>query len=257
MQNLAVDIENLSFNYPGVRALIDVNLKIKTGDFACIVGPNGGGKTTLLKLMLGLLVPTCGTIKIAGERPSSVRSKIGYVPQQTTIDPSFPATVLDVVKTGCLGTSFDRWFGFFGKKHREKAMHALEQVNMCEHANRHIAQLSGGQFKRVLIARALASEPEILLLDEPTASLDLKVGEHFYKLLKELNKHLTIIMVSHDISFAASGVKSVVCVNKHVKIHPTSVLTSDKIYDLLGTTVRIVDHSHNCLEEGCSKEDHQ
>ena len=256
MQTYAVEIDNLSFNYPSVQALVDVSLQIKTGDFACIVGPNGGGKTTLLKLMLGLLTPTKGKIKMLGQSPIAARKKIGYVPQQTQIDSSFPATVLDVVKTGCLGSSCDRWFGFFGKAHRARAMHALTQVNIQNLADRHIAELSGGQFKRVLIARALASEPEILLLDEPTASLDAKVGADFHKLLGILNQKLTIIMVSHDISFASSDVKSVVCVNKHVKIHPTSEMTVEKINELLGHSIRLVDHSHNCLEKGCSEGDH-
>jgi len=196
-----ISIENLTFSYDGFPVLEDVNVAVQEREFACIVGPNGGGKTTLLKLMLGLLQPTKGRVRLFGVPPERARTRVGYLPQSYAYDPLFPVRVMDVVLMGRL----DRGglFGPYRRSDREAALEALRQVEMAEFRHRPLAALSGGQRQRVLIARALACEPEVLLLDEPTASLDFTIEGELYELLRRLNERLTVVMVSHDIGFVS------------------------------------------------------
>ena len=239
---------DLDFGYEGRPVLRGVNLAIPAGDFVSVVGPNGSGKTTLLKLALGLLRPTAGEVTVFGERPERARRRIGYVPQHAHLDPLFPVSALDVVLMGRLGLgpALGPWRGH----DREAARAALAEVGLSDHADRHFAALSGGQKQRTLIARSLAGEPELLLLDEPTAGLDAHVEEGFYRLLEALNRRLTIIMVSHDLGFVASFVKSVVCVGQKVVVHPTSAINGQVIADLYGADMRLIRHDHRCSEEG-------
>ena len=244
----AIVCRGLSFGYDGRPVLNNVDISIPEGDFVCVVGPNGSGKTTLLKIALGLLKPTTGSIEVLGQRPDRSRGRIGYVPQHPRLDPLFPVSAMDVVLMGRLGRT--RALGAWSADDREQARRALDEVGLADREGHHFASLSGGQKQRVLIARALAGDPELLLLDEPTAGLDAHIEEGFYRLLQELNRRLTIVLVSHDLGFVSGFVRSVVCVGRDVVIHPTSAVTGEVIADLYGSDVRLVRHDHRCSEEG-------
>ncbi len=214
--------ENLCFSYEGKKVLQDVNFTIKYGDFLAIIGPNGGGKTTLVKLILGLLRPQTGCVKICGQPPANARNVIGYVPQYIDHNYSFPATALDVVLMGLYKPQrrLHRFYSFTNKKKLSiKALEALNSLGVEELAERKISELSGGQRQRVLIARALVAEPELLILDEPTASLDTHAQTSFLQLLQEVNKECTILVVSHDLLGIATYAKTVACVNKTLHYH--------------------------------------
>ncbi|MCK5436549.1 MAG: ABC transporter ATP-binding protein, partial [Desulfobulbaceae bacterium] len=203
----AVYLKNVSFSFSERPVLEDVNLTIKRGDFASIVGPNGGGKTTFLKLLLGLQKPDSGEILVLGRKPAKSRFRVGYMPQHANLDMQFPVTVMDVVLMGRLGRSLG---GRYSKKDREAAAKALSEVEMSGSANHMFRELSGGQRQRVLIARALCCEPELLLLDEPTSNVDPEMEEAFLNILTELNQRMTILMASHDLGFVSQVVKSVI-----------------------------------------------
>ncbi len=235
-----IHIENLDFSYGRISVLEQANLSISEKEFVCMVGPNGGGKTTLLKLLLGLLEPQAGTVSVFGESPSAGRKKIGYLPQHAHLDSKFPVTALDVVLMGRLGKT--RSMGPYTKADQAIAHDMLNRVGLHKLEKRPLAALSGGQRQRVLIARALASEPRLLLLDEPTSSLDDYVERELYDLLLELNKELTVVVVTHDISFVSSYVDKVVCVNRQVRIHPTSEIDENIIHDMYGEHVHMVRH---------------
>ncbi len=236
-----IEIRDLTFAYGATPVLSDVNLTIYQGDYVCMVGPNGGGKTTLLRLILGLLTPTRGSVRVFGKPPVEARRRIGYMPQHAQLDPQFPVRVRDVVLMGRLR---NLRLGPFGRADRAKAAAALAEVGLADYAKRPFAALSGGQRQRVLIARALACEPELLLLDEPTANLDPLVQDEMNELLRELNRRLTVILVSHDVGFVAQQVKTVVCVNRYVRVHGAEAITGDSIRALYGHDVQLVHHRH-------------
>lgn len=238
----AILLENVTFGYDASPIIRDATVSIPPGDFACIVGPNGGGKTTLLKLMLGLLRPQRGTVRVLGRPPDQVRRRIGYMPQHVQLDPLFPVTALDVTLMGRLGLG--RRLGFYGRQDRLEARRALREVGMHDVERCAFSSLSGGQRQRVLIARALACEPDVLLLDEPTSNVDIAVEEQLYALLRELNRRLTIVVVSHDLGFVSTQVKSAICVNRHVHTHPMSDLTGEVIRNLYGREVRTLHQQH-------------
>ena len=236
-----IRIKDVSFAYGKRVVLEDVNLEISSGDFVWIVGPNGGGKTTLVRLLMGLLEPQSGLIELFGKSPSQARSFVGYLPQQIHIDKKFPMTVTDVVLTGRLGLN-----GKTNRKaDREAALKAISQVGLIDQAGQAMADLSGGQQRRLLIARALACEPEILILDEPMANLDAVVEQQVRDLLFELNKKLTVLMVSHDPALVSESVKSVICVNRRVAIHKTYEIDSEMMGELYDGPVRIVRHERD------------
>lgn len=240
MTTPSIQIENLDFAYGRISVLEQASLLIGDKEFVCIVGPNGGGKTTLLKLLLGLLEPQAGTISVFGKNPALGRKWIGYLPQHANLDSKFPVTALDVVLMGRLGKT--RGFGFYTRADRTTARDMLARVGLAQLHNRPMASLSGGQRQRVLIARALVSDPKLLLLDEPTSSLDDYVERELYDLLRELNKELTVVVVTHDIAFVSSYVEKVVCVNRHVHVHPTSEINENIIHDMYGEHVHMVRH---------------
>lgn len=243
MQIPIVQIDGLYFYYHDQEVLTDINLTVNQGDFVSIIGPNGGGKTTLVKLILGLLNPSRGSVKIKGKFPKDNGTVIGYVPQIINHNLSFPASAMDVVLMGKYNPS-KRFFFRNKKKDRLEAMEALEQLGMADHAGRKITDLSGGQRQRVLIARALVTNPELLVLDEPTASLDTKGQKDFFNLLKVLNKQLTILVVSHDLLIVSSYAKSIACVNKRLHYHET-----------VGSTGELMDAYYSCsVEEVCPVE---
>ena len=237
----------MSFAYQNRNVLRDVNLTVPQGEFATIVGPNGGGKTTLLKLLLGLLKPSSGTIKIFNTAPAKSKIKIGYMPQHSHLDTQFPVTVMDVVLMGRLGKG--RW-GRYTPQDKEAAATALEEVKMDGLKGNHFNALSGGQKQRVLIARALCSEPELLLLDEPTANIDQESEKDLFKILTRLNQRMTILLVSHDLGFTSQVVKSVICVNRQVVIHPTTAINGTMIKEIYGGDLKMIRHDHRCCEMG-------
>ena len=246
MSTAIISFKDVDFYYNSDPILKDVNMEIHPGEFVSIIGPNGGGKTSLLLLALGMLRPNRGTVQVFGRAPERERSRLGYVPQFTRFDPLFPVTVYDVVQMGRLGRF---WTGPYRKEDREAALAALEQVGLGELRRRSFAELSGGQRQRVLIARALATEPEILLLDEPTANVDRLATDKLYELLVDLNQRLTVVLVSHDLGIVSRFVSSVVCVNKTVLTHPVSELTGEMIRDLYGGEIALVRHDHSSGEE--------
>ncbi len=250
-QDPAIMIENLSFRYDSRDILSNVALTIYPYDSICIVGPNGGGKTTLVKLMTGLLKPDRGTISIFGQKPEDAKKRIGYVPQYAVYDKQFPISVKEVVCMGRLGNSM---FGRYSKKDWDLTMQALEEVDLRDAANTSFSALSGGQRQRVLIARTLASGGDILILDEPTSNIDQESEKNLFELLEELNKRMTILMVTHDVGFASKFFNRIACVNKQVVIHPTSELTGDLIREMYGGDLQMIRHDHTCSVEGHSND---
>ncbi|SFV62850.1 Zinc ABC transporter, ATP-binding protein ZnuC [hydrothermal vent metagenome] len=215
-----IEIKDLSFCYDKQKILEDINLNVEEKDFLAIIGPNGGGKSTLLKLILGINPIKDGSIKTFGEVPKKNLSKIGYVPQNTNVNTDFPIKVLEVVLMGHIGEK-SPLFGY-GKEEKICAMGALAQVGMEKFANSKIGELSGGQRQRIMIARALCAHPKILILDEPTASIDIDGQKLIYELLKTLNSYITIIVVSHDISVIMKYANKVVHINKRLTNHNIS-----------------------------------
>ena len=242
-----ISLEQVDFSYTEEPVLEKVNLKILDREMIGIVGPNGGGKTTLLRLILGLLQPTSGTIQVFGKPPEQISHLLGYVPQHMQFDKRFPVSVLEVVLMGQAGRA---GFGRLPKQIITAAKKSLDAVDLRQYEKRSFAGLSGGQRQRVLIARALAGKPKMLLFDEPTANVDSNAGEKLYEILDQLNKEMTILVVSHDIGFVHHHITSVVCVNRQVLIHPTSELAGHNIIDLYGHDISLIRHDHRFSKEG-------
>ena len=211
-----IECRDLSFRYGKPLVLEEVSFSVAHGESLSIIGPNGGGKSTLLKLILGLLEPQSGTLRIFGKSPHKSRPRIGYVPQAMKFDSLFPITALDIALMGRL----DRLgVGPYSKRCRERALAALEKVTMADLANCPFSDLSGGQRQRIMIARALACEPDLLLLDEPTANIDLSVEEQFFEVLKKIRGEMTILLVTHDLEVVSEIGDSVLCVNRRIHRH--------------------------------------
>ncbi len=227
MKTYAIEFEDVWFSYERSTVLREVSFSLEQGEFLGIIGPNGGGKTTLLKLMLGILKPDRGRIRILGQAPHDASHRVGYVPQGTDFNRNFPVSVLDVALMGRMSTS--RIGRRYSREDREKVKEGLEKVGMWGYRNRSIGKLSGGQKQRVFIARALATNPEILFLDEPTASVDSEFKTDLYDFLKELNKEVTIVVISHDIGIISAHMKSIACVNNRFVFHPGAEITQEML----------------------------
>ncbi len=212
----AIEIKNLSVYYNSICALSNINLTVDEGGFLAVIGPNGGGKSTLLKTVLGYVRPQEGQVVVFGKKPEGFDMPVGYVPQSYSFDRQFPIRVLDVVLTGRLGKSSFKPFFRYGKKDLELALNLLEVLGIGRLKDRQMGQLSGGQIQKVLIARALAVEPRILLLDEPTANVDGESKSQIFKFLKEINSRVTVVLVTHDIELVYPYVKSVAYLNREL-----------------------------------------
>jgi zinc transport system ATP-binding protein len=212
----AITLENLSFSYGDELILSNISFSVAPGECIGLIGPNGGGKTTLLKIILSLLKPTKGTVRLFGKKSTEALSMIGWVPQNLHFDRSFPILVHEVILATRL-SHLNIW-GNFPKSEIEIAKKALAEVGLSELWDRPISSLSGGQCQRVLIARALASEPKILLLDEPTANVDAKAEKEIFQLLSNLKKKITILIVTHDLNATLDLVDRILVVQKEVTL---------------------------------------
>lgn len=224
----AISIQGLWAGYDADTVLEDINFELFPGDYVGLIGPNGGGKTTLIKVILGLIIPELGSVKVFGLPPEQGRSSIGYVPQIQIEDRSFPINAWDVVSLGRIKP------GFANNRHltesdREVIERSLRQAGVLDLAKRSINELSGGQRQRVLIARALATEPRILLLDEPTASVDLRSSTQVYDLLEELNQKISILLISHDMTAITKYVKTIGFLNRCLVYHHDKSVTADML----------------------------
>ena len=234
-----IDIRDVVFRYQDEAVLDSVNLQVHRGEFMALLGPNGGGKTTLLKLMLGLLSPEQGTIRVLGGEPGEVKRRIGYVPQHTLFNPGFPMTVERVTLLGITRRKLSPGFGYT-RQQVQRAHDALARVDIVHLAKKPIQGLSGGQLQRVLIARALINEPELLIFDEPTSSIDPHGTYCFYEMLSKIGSNLTVVLVSHDISVTAPIIHSVACVNRQLIYNDKPELTSDMLSLMYGV------HADSC-----------
>jgi zinc transport system ATP-binding protein len=232
-----LEVEGVTFGYDRRPVLEDVSLVIREGDFLAILGPNGGGKTTLLKLILGLLAPWKGRVT---RHLSRRRGALGYVPQYAGFERNFPVRVADVVRMGRLSRRGP--VAPYRREDREAAQRSLERLGLGPVAGAHVADLSGGQLQRTLIARALASEPEVLLLDEPLASVDAEIRESLVETLVELNRQVPVVVVTHDLTPFAGAVRQVACVNRRLHYHPGGQLTAQMLEEVYGCPVELIAH---------------
>lgn len=223
-----VSLKNVTVKYGSYTAIESANLEIFEGDFIGIIGPNGGGKTTLIKTILGS-VPYSGDITLSPTLFDNSRRLIGYLPQQTTFDRQFPISVIEVVLSGLQSQKgFSRRYK---TAEHNKALQLLDNMGISSIADRQIGEISGGQMQRVLLCRAIIAEPKLLILDEPTNFVDKRFESELYDILRELNKQMTIVMVSHDVHNISSAVKSIVCVNRTIHRHNTNTLSSKELND--------------------------
>jgi zinc transport system ATP-binding protein len=222
--NPLIELKSVYAGYDHENVLENVNLKINSSDFIGVIGPNGGGKTTLLKLILGLLKPRQGII----ENHLDARNySIGYLPQLNKFDKEFPITVEEVVLSGLQADK--PWYRKYSRSDKEIVRQTLEHLNISTYRKKILSELSGGELQRTLLARALVSSPKVLVLDEPDTFVDNKFERELYDLLKELNKEMTIVLVSHDVGQISSVVKTIACVNKKLHYHPASEITQEML----------------------------
>lgn len=238
-----IDLEDVWYRFDGGPPVLQgVSLRVPDKEFIGVVGPNAGGKSTLLKVLLGLYHPYQGRVRVLGTSPSRARRRIGYVPQYPTFSREFPTDVLHAVLMGRLGMT--RGFGRYSEADRARARNAMMETEIESLAGRQISTLSGGQLQRVLVARALVCEPRILLLDEPTSNIDQRVETDIFDYLREFNRRMTIVVVSHDIGFISRYVDRVACLNKTLICHDTADIDGRTIQELYGADVQMVAHQH-------------
>jgi zinc transport system ATP-binding protein len=245
-----VRLENLWVQYNGTPVLENINLSIKQDDFLGIIGPNGGGKTTLLRVILGLLTPSGGTVTVLGKPPSQSREHIGYVSQLNLFDRDFPVSVWDVVLMGRYSNT--GLIRRYSQQDRTAAEVAMDKVSMLDYRKRQIGELSGGQQQRIFIARALVSQPALLLLDEPTASIDSTMQTEFYELLETLKQQMAIVIVSHDIGAISVYVNKIACLNQQLYYHGSREITTEILEATYKCPVQLITHGavpHRVLKE--------
>lgn len=245
-----VSVEDIWVHYNGIPVLEGVSLSVAKGDFLGIIGPNGGGKTTLFKVILGLVSPSRGKVYVLGQPPVKNRNKIGYVAQHNLFDRDFPINVRDTVMMGCNSTT--GLIRRYSREDRERAQETLKTVGMLSYQNQQVGKLSGGEQQRVFIARALVSQPKLLLLDEPTASVDSAMQTDFYELLERLKQDMTIIMVSHDISAVSVYVDKIACLNHQLFYHGSKEIGPEVLEATYKCPVQMIAHGtvpHRVLKE--------
>jgi zinc transport system ATP-binding protein len=244
-----VRLEDVWVHYDGVPALEGVNLSINQDDFLGIIGPNGGGKTTLLKVILGLMKPSSGKVSVMGGTPETGRKFVGYVSQHSLFDRDFPISVWEVVLMGRLGQAGP--FKRYSEEDKKSAIQALEMVEMADFKDRQIGKLSGGQQQRVFIARALVTKPKLLLLDEPMASVDTPMQTGFYELLERLKQEMAIVLVSHDISAVSIYVNKIACLNRRLFYHNSKEISAEELEETYQCPVEMIAHGvpHRILRE--------
>ena len=242
------DVKNLSFSVRGQKILSHISLEIFSGEYVAIIGPNGGGKTTLIRMLLGLECPSEGSIKLFGKKLSNFKSwnKIGYVPQRASlVDANFPATVLDIVNMG--RTAQRNFFSFLNKEDKVAVHDAMVKMDILDLQEKMVGTLSGGQRQRVMIARALASKPEILILDEPNTGVDIVSQRNFYALLAKLNKKekITIVFITHDIGVIADDIGRLFTINQKAIVcnNPKEALSCEEMSALYGIEAHLI-HNH-------------
>ncbi len=249
MTEQVIKINDVWVRFDGHVVLREHNLVVHRNDFLGIIGPNGGGKTTLLKVILGLIKPSQGSVEVFGEAPHLSGQKIGYVPQISFLDKDFPISVLETVLLGRL--SVRGLFRQFNASDKHAALEALDTVDIKDLKDRQIGKLSGGERQRVFIARALVSQPTLLLLDEPTASVDPQMKTGIYDLLGELKKKMTIILVTHDMGVISTHVNKIACLNERLFYHDDKNITRDMLEQAYRCPVDLIAHgvAHRVLDE--------
>ncbi len=245
-----VTLDDIWVHYNSTPILEGINLSIEQNDFLGIIGPNGGGKTTLLKVILGLITPSHGRVLVLGKTPQRSRGSIGYVPQHNLFDRNFPISVWDVALMGRYSRA--GLFRRYSSDDRTAALNALQTVGMLDHKDHQMGKLSGGEQQRVLIARALVSEPKLLLLDEPTASVDSTMQTEFYELLDRLKHRMAIVLVSHDISAVSVYVDKIACLNRQLFHHGSPEIEAEVLEATYKCPVQMIAHGtvpHRVLKE--------
>jgi zinc transport system ATP-binding protein len=240
--NTVIEASGVNFSYDHInRVLTDVSFEVYEHDFVGLIGPNGGGKSTLFKIILGLLKPDSGTLKVFDKESCKARDRIGYVPQYSNIDLNYPISAWEVVLSGLLGKK--RMGSTYSKADKEAARKTLEDLTLLQFKDRAIGELSGGQRQRIMIARALVRDPKILLLDEPTNSVDEDSGRDLYELLHVLNKKMAIVIVSHDVDTISSSVKRIFCLNNSLICNCADDIATEDT----GDGRKIIHHSDHCI----------
>jgi zinc transport system ATP-binding protein len=235
--------DNVCFSYDREEVLHNVSLQVEAGSLVAMVGPNGGGKSTLLKLGLGLLSPTRGSVRLFGRNPRQVRERVGDVPPSLQFDLAFPVNVLDVV---LMGRCERHLFGPYCKDDRQAARDALDKVQLADFSARSFSGLSGGERQRVLIAQALVTSPDVMFLDEPTANVDTAVEHEIYELLHELNRRMTILVVSHNLSVVTRYASHVACVNRTASLLPMSGVSEHTLHAVIRGDHAVLRHEPQC-----------
>lgn len=222
-----IEIEHLSAGYDGKQVLNDINLTVYQDDYLGIIGPNGGGKTTLMRLILRLMKPTEGNIRYYKDGKEVKEISMGYLPQYNSLDKQFPISVYEVVLSGLSKTK--SLFSRYTQAQHQQVLDTLERMQLMEFKDRHIAALSGGQLQRVLLARAIVSKPDVVILDEPNTYIDRRFQKQMYEMLEQINKECAIIIVSHDVAEVLNNVKHIACVNHHLHYHDTTDMPREKL----------------------------
>jgi zinc transport system ATP-binding protein len=243
----AVEINKLSLQIGGMSILENINLSINDKDFIALIGPNGGGKSSLLKIILGLIKPTTGRVQVFGRSPPKALDLIGYLPQHVSFDPDFPITVFETVLSGIYHGILKSYTDI----DRKKVLTVLEEVEMLDIMDRQISQLSGGQIQRVFIARALVREPRLLLLDEPMASIDPEMQNSFYSLLEGLRERMAVLLVSHDVGAVSMHVDSIACLNRRLYYHGPVEEAADGLEEVYKCPLELISHGipHRILKK--------